>query len=318
MRIDEALKILGLNRNYREEDIKRTYRKLITKYHPDKFETKSTKEKKFAEEKTKQINEAKEVLEKNLKIENIDTKDFYYRMYEKELEQHRKLKKQYKEQLEDELNYLYNISVNDKIFAKRKEYFIEIIEDFYKAIDTQPNTISLKINYEIYKKDRLKQLWHYAYENWKISKVMDFVNGSDNFKVEETDNLRTVRTKMTIIINEILLPIMDEFKSYDNYKEVEPLLIGNRDGFTTLILWGYLDIETAKKDFKDKILIELIKYNKRKQMILELQIYYGYPSPLVIELYNNILNEEKFNNIYNKNINKGQKIKMKIKSIFSK
>lgn len=316
MSIEEALKILGLKSNYTEEELKKSYRRLIVKYHPDKFEKTNQKEKTYAETKTKQINEARDVLEKNSKPQNTSSKDFYDAMYKKEFELLRKLKQQYKKELEDELDYIYKIDSRDKVFAEVKLRLIEIIKGFYNDIDNQPSTISIKINYEIYKKERFKQLYYYLYKNWEKSKIMEFVNGQ--FNIEQTDNLKLVRTKMTITINEILITVINEFKSYYSYKEIEPLLIGLKDGFTTLVLWGYLDIETAKKDFRDKIVTEILSYNKRKQMIKELEIYYGYPTPLIIDLYNNILNEEKFNNLYNKNINTSQKIKIKLKKIFSK
>lgn len=237
-------------------------------------------------------------------------------MYEKEFNLLRKLKKQYKEEMEYEIEYIYKIDSRDKIFSKYKEDFLKIIFDFYNYIDSQPSTISIKINYKLYKKDFFKVLCDYLNKNYDSSNIAYFVNSS--LDVEESDNLKMVRTKMIITINEILLNAMKKFKTYDSYKEIEPLLLGIRDGFTDLILWGYLDIETAKKDFEDKILTELIKYNKRKQLILELNIYYGNITPLVIELHNNILKEEKFNNIYNEHISTGKRIKMKLKKILSK
>jgi len=247
---------------------------------------------------------------------DVDSKDFYDKMYEKEFELLRKLKKQYKEELEDELNYIYHINFKDKIFSEQKERFIQIIKEFYNYIDAQPSTISIKINYQVYKKDYYKQICYYLYKNWEISKVHNFVN--NNLNITETDNLKTTRRKMNIAINEILFTVMNEFKSYDSYKELESIILGIRDGFTTVILWGYLDIEKAKKDFKNKILTEILKYNKRKQMILELKMYYGNNTLLVTELYNNILNEDKFNNIYNKHINASKRIKIKLKKIFSR
>lgn len=54
--------ILGLDRNASESDIKKAYRKLAVKYHPDKFAKGNESEKKAAEEKFKEITEAYSVL----------------------------------------------------------------------------------------------------------------------------------------------------------------------------------------------------------------------------------------------------------------
>jgi len=54
--------ILGVDKNVSVEEIKKAYRKLSLEYHPDRNYGKSEKEKKVAEEKFKEINEAKEVL----------------------------------------------------------------------------------------------------------------------------------------------------------------------------------------------------------------------------------------------------------------
>lgn len=55
-------KILGLERNASEEEIKKNYKKLAVKYHPDKFVNESEDKKKEAEEKFKDISEAYTVL----------------------------------------------------------------------------------------------------------------------------------------------------------------------------------------------------------------------------------------------------------------
>ena len=70
MNLDKALQILGLTRNFTEQELKKAYRTLITKYHPDKFETKSEREKKEAEERSKEINVAKEF--EPIKIRMVD------------------------------------------------------------------------------------------------------------------------------------------------------------------------------------------------------------------------------------------------------
>ncbi|MGB9770971.1 MAG: DnaJ C-terminal domain-containing protein [Candidatus Kapaibacteriota bacterium] len=71
MDFKDYYKILGVDRNASLEDIKKAYRKLAQKYHPDK-----NPGDKVAEEKFKEINEAYEVLsdpEKRRKYDNLGT-----------------------------------------------------------------------------------------------------------------------------------------------------------------------------------------------------------------------------------------------------
>ncbi len=55
-------KILGVERNATQDEIKRAYKKTAVKWHPDRWEGKSPEEKKDAEEKFKQAAEAYDVL----------------------------------------------------------------------------------------------------------------------------------------------------------------------------------------------------------------------------------------------------------------
>ena len=57
MNFKDYYKILGVERNASADDIKKAYRKLAIKYHPDK-----NPNNKASEEKFKEINEANEVL----------------------------------------------------------------------------------------------------------------------------------------------------------------------------------------------------------------------------------------------------------------
>jgi curved DNA-binding protein CbpA len=60
-------KILGLKRNTTLEEIRKSYRKLVLLYHPDKNINKTKKEQEVAEQKFKQVQEAYEYLQKNHK-----------------------------------------------------------------------------------------------------------------------------------------------------------------------------------------------------------------------------------------------------------
>lgn len=66
--MDDYYKILGVDKNAKTEDIKKAYRKLALKYHPDR-----TKGDKDAEEKFKKISEAYAVLSDKEKRQQYDT-----------------------------------------------------------------------------------------------------------------------------------------------------------------------------------------------------------------------------------------------------
>src|SRR5271169_2954791 len=59
---DDFYKTLGVERNCSENDIKKAYRQLAMKWHPDKHIQDSVENKKIAEDKFKEINQAYEVL----------------------------------------------------------------------------------------------------------------------------------------------------------------------------------------------------------------------------------------------------------------
>ena len=78
MNYQEALSLLGLRSGFNEEQLKKAYRKLMKKYHPDLYENKSQAEKSKAEELSKKINEAYNVLLKSLNGTNKSSNYTYY------------------------------------------------------------------------------------------------------------------------------------------------------------------------------------------------------------------------------------------------
>ena len=68
----EYYQILGLKKGASDDEIKKAFRKLSIKYHPDKQAGKSDKEKKEAEDKFKEINEAYQILSDPVKKNNYD------------------------------------------------------------------------------------------------------------------------------------------------------------------------------------------------------------------------------------------------------
>ncbi|MGL5577845.1 MAG: DnaJ domain-containing protein, partial [Fusobacteriaceae bacterium] len=64
--------VLGISKTASETEIKKAYRKMAMQYHPDKFSQASDAEKKTAEEKFKEINEAYQVLSDAGKKEQSD------------------------------------------------------------------------------------------------------------------------------------------------------------------------------------------------------------------------------------------------------
>ncbi|CAJ0747983.1 17042_t:CDS:2 [Entrophospora sp. SA101] len=69
---EDYYEVLGTSKDASEAEIKKAYRKLALKYHPDRYAGKPESEKKAAEEKFKEINEAHSVLSDKEKRQNYD------------------------------------------------------------------------------------------------------------------------------------------------------------------------------------------------------------------------------------------------------
>ena len=70
--------ILGVSKDASDDDIKKAYRKLAMKYHPDRWTNGTEEEKKDAEQKFKEIAEANEVLSDPQKRQMYDNGGFEF------------------------------------------------------------------------------------------------------------------------------------------------------------------------------------------------------------------------------------------------
>lgn len=153
MNFYEALKILGLNKNFTEEELKKAHRKLAQLHHPDKYEY--SEDRKKEEEVMKDINAAKDYLMKYLNENKHQNRTSPYNNID--IDAYRKTKK-------EELIKIVSQNFVAEFASKLDDLSVNITTIFYELNDLPTEfyikslRINIKLNIDALYKDYLNKI----------------------------------------------------------------------------------------------------------------------------------------------------------------
>lgn len=231
---EKALKLLGLNANYTEEELKKVKWRLSKQYHPDLMAGKSEEEIEAANRKMKEINDAVDLLDKRLK-KSKTSREYKYNNNNRNnnYSYNTDNVKAYKEQIIKKIkSYIKteNIEdVNDYILSEMLKSSQKLIADYIDNINNcydAESTID-----QIYSDFKKAIKGNYLYYESKFYEM----NGIDKGEVEKEliydcsvedfyDQLLDIKKKYNKKADSIKNEIRDTYKLYQGYDKVKDLI----------------------------------------------------------------------------------------------
>ncbi len=266
MNFYEALNIFELNSNYTKEELDKKYYTLAKKYHPDTLANKPAEEQTSSAEMLKKINEARDILSKNLKERKSTQYRPSYSSYT--TYQNRNNNIGLKEHKEKILNIIEkNRYINHKI---RNEFMGSIFnfESFvtkYRAYIANAECIDLVDNFFARYKKELK-VWYNTFKKiyfnrYLIPKSFEFeidTNLSLDEFYEKLENIKEESIKVLYAkeVDDIITP----FKSNKYYKDLKSEIENLRNEAVENILnidSSLYDYKTNEKYYLDKLKMDI-------------------------------------------------------------
>ncbi len=321
MNCSAALEMLGLKANYTEEQLKRSYRRLMKEYHPDLYTTKTKAEQLSAESKTKEINEAYEMLIKKLKYySNSEEKN--NSSYETSLE---KTKRNTIDKLNVQLERLKNFFVREAFVHKEDEirFIKEAIADIkncktdleifnvmrnLKASIDQNNLDLFNWLINNWQRDRftkeaLSEFYHNYSEQVKYAKsVIDIIELIKKLKQDCYNKVNEYENRIRKQIRQRLDSCIAKYYNDDFYCLINDKVDNSKAKLENKIFDIYLadDYDTSKQYFND-IILNL--YRQFEEELLSLLKTANIRNKKIIELYNYTLDDNRFVDFLNSKIN---------------
>ena len=252
MNLKKALSILELEKIPTEEELKKQYRKLIKKCHPDRHSKESTEEQERITTKSQDLNNAHEFLKKYIKTMNVELSESGY----------------------DEISILF------KKNNREKQAYINILNTYYTKCEDEALMSNVKelikecgkringnnLNNQqviIYFKERLKQIYiNFIKLYIKLNHFPKFIIKKYNFNYDcDCANIYSQLQQCIKIIDTDIYKIIEPIKQKEHYK----ILKDQINEILKELKFGLTNIEISKDEYQELLHI----YKKKIESIYE-------------------------------------------------